>query len=280
MVSSTTNYDPLFPQQGRDITLEIMSRLDYPDILRFLSVCKGAYVLKEKAERRLFSRIEIFDRTHWKEYWGVDITDQYDADKIEIRILRAFLKTYFKHNPLGPGRVKDACLIPAVVPAASDLMLLGKVAKKPKKGHGADYKVFSWALEAHGKKCATEPKLIVLLKEVVCRDQSWEDQVQFLNVLNDKRDYKCVTDPDAISQITVLFAHHAVTGECPFGDNNGMEGKWTYGRTRELVHYVGEESRMMSGGFTAMYFFASAGLHVTDSPYDDNSKGIAVMSKF
>lgn len=275
MTSSTTNYVAAFPQQGRDITFEVISHLDYPDLLTFFCVCKDAHILKEKAERSLFSRIAIFDRTHWKEYWGVDITDQYDADKIEITILRTFLKTYYGSNPSGIGRVKDACLMPAVVPPEFGLIALGEVAEKPKKGYAIEYfDKNSVALKQHGATGAPVAKLVILLKGVVARGLLWWDQTQFLYRLNTNTHYGCEISPDAISQNIVLLAHHAVTGEFPFRDQE----KRTNARTRELVLYW-LKYYMISGDYsnTNPQKFA-----ISDpfAPFDSTTVGVVVMKKF
>jgi hypothetical protein len=220
-------------------------------------------------ERSLFSRVEIFDCTKWKVCWDAEITDKYEPNKIEIRVLRAFLKCYWGPNPIGPGKVKDHCLIPTVVPAKlkvqdvtlhHSLNVAEFLAKQPKEGHAAKYMDQTKALKQYGNAGTKEDELVLLLKGVVARNKPWSKdsqdpsergQVQCLRDLNASTGYGCETEPDALSQNTVLFAHHTVTGERPFGDNTGMEGRYTYGRTREEVRYGEDAYHMVSGGFMA-----------------------------
>lgn len=254
-----------------DALSHVFAFLDYCDHVRCFGTCKILQDLREVEnncmERSLFSRIEIFDRTHWKDYWGVEVTGQFDSDKIEISILRTFLKTFWGPNPIGTGRVKDNCLIPTVVPTevvridnTSNycLKILETLASNPKKGHAAKYRMQSRALAVHGLTGTKEATLVILLKGVAARNKSWSresqnpserGQVQFLEGLNAKTGYGCETKPEIIPQNTVLFAHHAVTKECPFGDTTGMEGRTTYARTRELVDDGGCICHMTSGNF-------------------------------
>jgi hypothetical protein len=299
-----------------DARWQVASYLDHPDLMRFFCTCKGVLALKEKnnqqLERMIFSRVEIFGRTQWEEYWNAQITGQFDPNKIDILVLRKFLKTYYGSNPIGPGLVKDHCLIPTVVPQTLTvngeeydygLKLLGELAEKPAKGHAAKIGFAAEALRQHGTDKPEAAHLVLLLKGVVARNKPWSTesqkteerglfhylrslillvkrvfarlalllpgfstrdkpssnesqseeecgQVQYLEKLKAQTGYECETQPDA-TQITVVLAHHAVTGECPFGNEKGMEKRWTYGRMRELVKIGSNEYHMIVGGFSA-----------------------------
>jgi hypothetical protein len=257
---------------NEDAMVSVLSHLDYSDFSHVLCASKSLQFLREShnnyLERSLFSRVEIFDRTKWAVYWDAEITDKYEPNKIEIRVLRAFLKCYWGPNPIGPGKVKDHCLIPTVVPAKVKmqgvtlhhcLKVAGFLAKQPKEGHAAKYTMQTKALEQYGNEGAKKDELVLLLKGVVGRGKSWQAQVQYLRDLNASTGYGCETEPDALSQNTILFAHHAVTGERPFGDNTGMEGRFTYGRTREKVRYGENAYHMISGYFRTRQALGSSG---------------------
>jgi hypothetical protein len=291
-----------------DAMVCILSHLEYMDLSHVLCASKSIQSLRDLhnncLERSLFSRVEIFDRTQWKEYWGAEITDKYEPNKIELRVLRAFLKCYWGPNPIGPGKVKDNCLIPAVKPAKATLAgvvldyslnVAELLAKQPKKGHAAKYMKQTEALEQYGDAGTEKDELVILLKGVVARSKPWSKdsqepskrgKVEHLRDLNASTGYGCETEPDALSQNTVLFAHHAVTGERPFGDDTGMEGRYTYGRTREEVRSGKNAYHMISGCFSAGQVLdplegsALAELCVSDDRYGCGSRGVGVVRKF
>ena len=183
--------------------LHILSYLEYSDLNRFSVASKGARDLRDgnnfQLERAIFSKIEIFDRKHWNEYWNVEVTGQYDADKIDIKVLKEFLQTYYGKNPIGPGRVCDDCLTPALVPSeigrkkSTDidsnanekycLSVLGEVAEHPLKGHPAKYAYQSEALKQHGMTPAGPTKLVIKIKGVIARQKPWAEQIKILNKL-------------------------------------------------------------------------------------------------
>jgi hypothetical protein len=267
------------------VSWPLLPLLDYPDIVKFLSTCKSAQRVGqclsgrnnflERLERSIFSRIEIFDRTHYLEYWGVEITDEFDPENIDIQVLRTFLKTLYSKNPIGEGRVKDACLIPTVIPEKVmvvgrvfdfNLLLLGQLAEYPQgKGHKAGYAYHQTpALERHGADGVDRTCIVILFKGVIARSRSWEDQVQELQTLNDRTGLQFETKPGAVEQNTILFTQHALetgedeNGDRPFGDATGMEGTLTAAHTRELVRYEQGpvhnrgDFHMVSGCFSAV----------------------------
>ena len=262
-----------FPKIGADVSLHILSYLEYSDLTRFSAVSEGARILRDsrnfQLERIIFSKIRIFDRAHWKEYYNVEITDRYDANKINCKVLRRFLTVFYGKHPLnGPGRVCDYCLIPAVVPSRIkrrepspveerySLFHLGKLAEHPLKGYAAKFvtdqpKIF----QMHGNIIAESSSLVIQLKGVIGRNKCWtnefqrqypQGQVQLLNKIRTNTGWGCL--PDAISQNTIIVAHHAVTGKRPHGDETGIEGCSTVGRTVEQVL----NAQMCSGLFRKM----------------------------
>ena len=296
-----------------DVSLHALSFLDYPDLSLFFGTCRDARYLQEKdnqrLERSLFSRVHVFDRAHWKEYYGVIITDELDPFKINILRLRAFLNTFYGPNPTIPGpvriSVKKSCLIPTVVPhhmmiaggsMAHCLQTLGELAEHPARGHAAKYPYQSAALDQHGMMKANDAGIAILLKGVVARGKPWSKesqnpdemgQIQFLENLNANTGYGCETRPDAISQNTVVLAHHAVTGERPLGDETGIEGQWTRGRTRELIRFKESADNMVSGDFSAGIPGLIEGPTQADLYIDDDGDflghpdiGVVVLRKF
>lgn len=281
-----------------DACVRVLSFLDYPDLNRFFSTCKRGGYLREAsgnyAERVSFSRVQIFDRVHWKQYRNAEITEKYEPFKIEIRTLRAFLKCYWGPNPVGPGRVKDHCLIPTVQSAKVKiegvtlqycLNVAEDLAKRPKEGSAAKFRGQTDALKLHGNEGTENDELVIYLKKIQARGKSWKAQVAYLKDLNDRTRYGCV-EPDLLSQVTVSFAHYQLTGERPFGDHTGMEKEYTYGRTSNEVLYGEEIEQAISGGFGAGQALnsgdlAPAELDVDDSSYDMPERyGVYVVRKF
>ena len=298
-----------FPRlSSPDATLIVLSFLKPNEIAHFLRTSQGACQLKgnqnNRLERLIFSQVPIFGRAQYQHYWGVAITDEFDPQKIDIRVLRTFLKTYYGPNPVDSRQlVKNTCLIPTVVPEGVtvegrvfdfNLQLLEQIARHPGgRGNQAQYSYETAALDQHGTVKAERANLVLLLQGVVGRNKPWSKesenpnergQVQALQDLNARTEYGCEEEPDALSQDTVLFAHHAVTGQRPFGDSSGMEGRYTYGRTRELVPFW-KAYHMVSGCFEAgavdpLGGSAPAGLRVTDAVGDSELYGVGVLRKF
>jgi hypothetical protein len=310
--SGTHRNKTAFPKLDSDTSIVVLSFLNSREIAHFLSTSTAAQKLKEKQnnvlERLIFSQVPIFGREQYQYYWGVEITNEFDAKNIHIRVLRAFLKVYYGPNPVYPKkRVKDTCLIPTVVPERVqvagrvfefNLRLLGQLAEYPGgRGYLANYGYASPSLGEHGTVKAECANLVLLLQGVVGRNKRWSresanpnerGQVQVLQDLNARTEYGCEPEPDALSQNTVAFAHHADTNDRPFGDRTGMEGRYTCACTRELVRIGDEEEnvyQMVSGAFRAgavgpLGDSAPAGLRIHHAIFEDECDGVGVMRKF
>lgn len=291
--------------------------LDNRDLVSFFSTNKkGAREqldgIREIVERQLFSRIPIFGKTEYKKYWGLEITDQFEPNKIDIRILRTFLETYYGPNPVDVAYycpnpldakyrelwrektrgVNTTCLMPTVIPKTAmaegrellfNLNLLGDVAEHPRSGNAAKYSLISKALEQHGEDDPQEAHLQIVLIGVIARSTSWERQVKSLKYVNEQTGYGCEPEPEVLPLTTATLAHHAVTGHRAFGDYFGLEGHDTVSRTRELV-LVGEDEYypMVVGAFKAgTGGSAPAELYVHDHSYfRPGLNGVAVQRKF
>jgi hypothetical protein len=294
MTTQVSCFD-ILPQ---DVWTYMLTFPDYPDLFPFISTCKRAQALwkniRDSVDQEHFSRVKIFDRANWKDYWNAGITD-----RIDILFLRAFLKTYWRPIPkeLGKkGRVKDHCLLPTVKPLEVTfkgkisnycLNVLENLSKMPLKGYSAKYSHESAARKQYGAEKTDKAELILLLKGIFKRGKSWKKQVQFLQKLKAK--CGCVAEPDNLSQTTVVLAHHAVTGERWLGDDTGMEGQATFGRTHELVLISNSElyrrskrkRQMISGNFHShTNSFFPLTMAVCNSEEDSEDEGIVVMWKF
>ena len=273
--------------------------LTTPDLVRFFNTSKfGAREqldpIREIVERLLFSRIPIFGKDYYQGVWGVAITDQFEPKKIDIRLLRTFLETYYGPNPVDPTQgVKNTCLIPTVIPERVmvegrgfdyNLNLLGDIASHPGIGNAARYAYDTPALQQHGETSPEQAYLEIVLVGVVGRNESWKHQVVRLQTLNNDTQYGCETEPDALGIATAALAEHAVRGNRPFGDSTGMEGQWTYSRTIELVHMGQNAYRAVVGAFSAGPIgpggAAPAELGVDFDDFDYESYGVAVQRKF
>ncbi len=250
---------------------------------------------------------KIMDRAGWKEYFGVEI----GAETPEVQAALAFSDFYrYWHGPnprdvmenRTPARqVCQSSLIPVVRPQTLTfpdgtqipftLIDLGRLVREPKKRPAAQY----WSentqtLVQHGETRAGPSRLVVLLQDVVARNKPWsreaddldeKGQVQYLQELNRRTGYGC-RNPDTLSQVTVLFAHHVMTGQRPFGDATGMEGRWTYGRTEEEVEIEGDRYHVIAGNFETgpldpLRGSAPARLDVSSRSFDREYGGVGVL---
>jgi len=225
---------------------------------------------------------KMMGRGEWASYYGVDIGPETNEIKKVLEFSR-FYQFYHGPNPVDVFERKTArqicetCLIPTIVPKKViptvhvmginlinlelerdfHLQVLGELAEHPKSGHAAKYVVYGLDGYVHvtnawkqlARKGTDRMRVVFLLKGVVARNKPWGGQVEYLNALNDATGYGCETKPDTLSQNTALMAHHAVTGERPFGDGSGIEGRETYGRTVELV--IDYSRPISSGNFSA-----------------------------
>ena len=167
----------LGPDSPDVVAYHICPYLEAPDLVRFFSTNKkGAREqlegIREIVERLLFSRTPVFGKTEYKKYWGLEITDQFEPNKIDIRILRTFLETYYGPNPVDVANpelprdkirgVNTTCLIPTVIPETAmdegrrvfkfNLNLLGDIAEHPRIGNPAKYRYISPALQERGEE--------------------------------------------------------------------------------------------------------------------------------
>jgi len=266
-----------FTRLGPDVVAHSLCPfLETPDLVRFFSTNKkGAREqldgIREIVERQLFSRIPVFGQAHYKRYWGLEITDQFEPNKIDIRILRTFLETYYGPNPvdaINPDLPRDkirgvntTCLIPTVIPETAmeegrgfkfNLNLLGDVAEHSGIGNAAKCSYNSVTLlREYGEDAPQEAHLQIVLIDVIARNAYWGLQVKRLKDLNEQTGYGCEPRPDALSLTTATLAHHAVTGHRAFGDHTGLEGRYTVSRVKELVLGEQWDYRAEVGGFRA-----------------------------
>ena len=235
--------------------------LTYSDVVCFFNTSKGGRSIREIVERQMFSRIPIFGKDCYQRFWGVEITDRFEPQKIDIRILRTFLKTYYGPNPVDPTKgVKSTCLFPTVIPKWMivegrgfdfNLNLLEDIASHPRIGENNASKYWDNPedLEPIGENSLQEAHLAIILVGVIGRGDSWEAQVQRLRDLNERTKYGCETEPDVLSITTAAFAVNAVRAERPFGDQTGLERRDTYSRTKELVQWRQFKCHIMVGNF-------------------------------
>jgi hypothetical protein len=265
----TTAGSTFFGGLPSETMVQIFSFLNYSSLCRVFKTCSFAQSLKEAdnnyVERAYFSQVQIFDRTHWKKYWRAEITDQFDPSKINIFVLREFLKTYWGPNPVGDGIVKDHCLIPTVLPfevemkgqvsnysngmlvdLAKPKLFVDPVTKTAKVGRFVKYEHIikinqSLIAGRMWEAQATEARLVILLKKVVATNKPWskksenpseKGQVQFLENLNAETGYGCETEPKGVLQNTIFCAHYVATGEVCFADEDD-EGNITEEKARE-----------------------------------------------
>jgi len=185
--------------------------------------------MREQGMRECYRGLQIFGKKEYKDYLGVDITDEYDWDKINIVALRSFMIDYFGKHP-----VHTTCklaryqhLIPIVLPTTMvrngsrvefNMERFAELVANPQKGHAITISLLG--LGDHAKKIVSEPRLLLVLKTVVGVDESWEDQIKELAKINDATGFGC-SNPSFL-QLFAFGAHYLVNRES--GLENFSEG--------------------------------------------------------
>ncbi len=133
------------------------------------------------------------------------------------------------------------------------------------------------ALEQHRNKEAGAACLLVMRKDVVARNQTWEAQQQFLKALNAKTGAGYEEKPSVIDMATVILPRKVVNGEYHLGTSvTGAEKRRTYSRCAETVEYDNQNYPLLLGGFHPSY-----GVEINDDhEFDYANPGIGVLKKF
>jgi len=204
---------------------------------------------------------ELFDRDAWREYYGVDIGPETEEVKNALDF-DYFYGIYHgpnprdlmmrKNNPTHPVRqVCETSFIPTVRPErytylsgspgwSFDYTLRTAIlhAEHPIKGRPAEYVCQNEVLEQHGTGLAGRSCVIILLKDLVAYDLCRDEQIVYLQDLNDLTGYRCELELEALSLITVLFAHNVITGE---------RSMFHYSRTCEYIRNGAWSNHMVVG---------------------------------
>ncbi len=237
--------------------------------------------------------VPAMDRDGWKKYYGVDIGEEPKHISEAFQFDR-FYEIYHGPNPMDQTRtVCESSSIPVVVPRSCRYLngskvyhlthkRLEKLAKHPVQGRTAEYLCLdtgiplgSTALEQHKRDRVDETRLVILLNDIGALGKPWDEQVQYLQNLNSQPGYKYEINPDALSQNTVLFANHTVTGRRMFDNKSCV-------RTREIVRFSDGDSHMLSGLFSSSVGGLTNGqvcISVDERGKSENF-GISVMLKF
>lgn len=298
------------PRIPLPVTWRMLSYCECSALNLFSATSKSACRLREseefeQLERVIFSTIRIFDRKCWKSCYHTEITDQFDPDRIQKRVMRAFLSAYYGPDPLGRrGRAHEYSLTPSVVPREIVrnkqeqycLYILADSAGHAFRGHQAKFSRYdSAALKQYGGVPASSERLVLQLRGLFHYGTLWskepqkaeeQGQVQFLNNLRKKTGWGEL--PDALAQNTVVINHHTLTAERGLSYNkSGIEGYAhpVYGRTIEQVQQKDESYNMVSGGFRRTGYHRERGLKTAvleirgDNTWS-NMIGVVVMRSF
>lgn len=254
------------------IAYSIASFLPYPGLCNYSATSKGAQKLRNyneyQLDREQLSRIGIFDERRFKQEWKVEIVAQ-----ISNKGVRAFLNVYYGDpDPLGrPGKVRDYCLIPVVVPT--------KVRDIDSKGPFRDFDndeldklarrsttypaklVFTEDLsKLLDKSQAAYARIVIKINRVVGRGGELPELMRAIHKLPPGWDAL----PNILSQNLALIGHHALTGKHYHGGDLGMELSRTEGVTSQTVQCwnttypvsSGFFNRILDGSFPSRLYIA------------------------
>ena len=221
----------------------------------------------------------FFGRAEWLEYLGQDVGCRRLPDKcvswwnapdaIDVfERLAAPRKNYETH--LEPIWRPDI-----VSEQPYDLETLTNLVAHPLKGHPTTIDQGTEAY-SHLKNTPAGPGCwLAVRKGVVARNLRYPEQVEYLDKVNAATGAGYERDNALLDLITAVAIPHVLRGERHLGDDTGMEGRWTYARSRDLVRY-GENSYPSDVGG-----FAPSGVGVSyDDVYANELSGVVALRKF
>lgn len=290
--ASTPSLSGINPYCG-DILFHVSTFLPYPWLCNFSATHKKAWQTRNanhyQLDRRIFASLTIFGAERYKKEWQVDI-----IANISDRGIREFLNVYFGENdPLGrPGKVRDYCLIPTIVPEKVidfhftkdprdfSLYVLEQITQRSITYPAKIF--YDRDIEPHRTAPAGRARIVIKINKMVALNENSDKKIEALKSL--PPGWRNL--PGLLSQTTVLLAQHAVSGAICLG-GEPYHGDLSSGVTKEevtvrITEYSNFTYRTMSGNFKKVNKGASPSeLTVGIEHYFMNhTKGFGVQREF
>ena len=221
----------------------------------------------------------FFGRAEWLEYLGQDVGNPRLPDKcvswwnapdaIDVfERLAAPRKNYETH--LEPIWRPDI-----VSEQPYDLETLTNLVAHPLRGHPTTIVQSTQSYRQNKNTPAGPGCWLAVRKGVVARNLTYSSQVEYLDKVNTATGAGYEHENALLDLVTAVVIPHVLRGERHLGNDTGMEGRWTYARSRDLVPY-GENSYPSDVGG-----FAPSGVDVVSSyGYVDEGRGVVALRKF
>jgi len=141
---------------------------------------------------------------------------------------------------------------------------LGTLIENPKKGHQAYYRHLPDVLSQHGDNPAEPGCWLVMRKQLLCRNLTYPQQVQYIKTVNERTQSSYEEELDAIDIATMVLARHVLTGERYLSDGTGEQAYKAYSRCKESIKFRECAFPLIIGNF------ASDNLHIDSCNLLDN----------
>jgi hypothetical protein len=226
-------------------------------------------------------RPECFGGAEWRKYFGVDVGNPILPDEFVSWWSRSDAVDILDKRPTPRSNYEthlDPIWRPQFIdePQPYDLETLTGLAAEPLNGgHPMTIEQDTAAFTQHAKTPAGPGCWLVFRRDVVARNQSYDEQIGYMDRLNGATNAGYERENALLDLATVIAGRHVYKGERHLGDHTGMEGRVTYALSRDLVLFDDRSYPSGIGGFAPsrvdVHYFCD---------YDTAYDGVALLKKF
>ncbi len=164
------------------------------DLHNLALVCKDwRNLADDKVLRETIRPAKVFGRRDWKEYIGVDagaeppLPRRVYGDMERGNYYLTFIPEKVKMTQVN-GKVDDTSMNIEVVKevALDSLEVIGKLVANPSKGNKIGYSAYAWQEALQEKRNLEKPHWVLISKEIIGRNEYYEDQQMLAKEENDK----------------------------------------------------------------------------------------------
>ncbi len=249
--------DPIAGSLPTDV-LPIIFKNVKTDLPNLALVCKNwTAIVDNKQFRESICPAKAFGSREWKEYIGVDagkeplLPRRAYGDMQNGNHYLTFIPEKVKMTQVN-GKVDDTSMdIEEVKEVPLDsLEVIGKLVANPSKGNKIGFTQNSWPAALQEKRNLEKPHWVLISKEIVGRNKSYEDQQKLAKEENDKVPGTKISG--LIDTVISVFMEYVRSGERNF--------IWNSAKNEYNIARVNEQTRGVRLGLG----FAPPGLHVDD----------------
>ena len=227
----------------------------------------------------VMERPGVFGRAGWLEYLGQDVGNPRLPDKC-VSWWNAPDAIDVFDGVADPRKNYETHLEPIWRPdivskQPYDLETLTNLVAHPLNGHPTTIHQGAEAYSQHKNTPAGPGCWLAVRKGVVARNLRYPEQVEYLDKVNAATGAGYERDNALLDLVTAVVIPHVLRGERHLGDDTGMERRWTFARSRDLVRYSHGSWPSVVGGF------APSGVNVSYL-YDsvNEAGGVVALRKF